>query len=53
VPVTVLIDGHPFVELPPAGRIVVRLGNHRSLLGTLPETTFFTRYRDTFVSSPI
>ena len=53
VPVTVLIDGHPFVELPPAGRIVVRLGSHRSLLGTLPETTFFTRYRETFVSSPI
>jgi NAD+ kinase len=50
VPATVLIDGHPFAEVPCAGRIVVRLGDHRSLLATLPETTFFTRYRETFVS---
>jgi NAD+ kinase len=48
VPVTVLIDGHVFGEVHPAGRVVVRLGLHRSLLATLPETTFFTRYRDTF-----
>jgi NAD+ kinase len=50
VPVTVLIDGHPFGEVPPAARIDVRLGAHRSLLATLPETTFFTRYRETFTS---
>jgi NAD+ kinase len=50
VAVTVLIDGHAFQEVQPAGRIVVRLGDHRSLLATLPETTFFTRYRETFVS---
>jgi NAD+ kinase len=48
VPVTVLMDGHPFTEVQPAGRIVVRLGAKRSPLATLPETTFFTRYRETF-----
>jgi NAD+ kinase len=50
VPVTVLVDGHQVAELPPAGRVVVELGAERSLLGTLPERTFFTRYRDTFGS---
>ena len=50
VSVTVLIDGHPFAEVQPAGRVVVGLGERSSLLATLPETTFFTRYRETFVS---
>ena len=50
VPVTVLIDGHAFGEVQTAGRIVVRLGERCSLLATLPETTFFTRYRETFVT---
>jgi NAD+ kinase len=50
VPVTVLIDGHAFDEVQSAGRVVVSLGDSRSLLATLPETTFFTRYRETFVS---
>jgi NAD+ kinase len=49
VPVTVLIDGHVFAEVQPSGRVVVGLGNSRSLLATLPETTFFTRYRETFI----
>ena len=48
VPVSVLVDGHAVAELAPAGRAVVRMGAERSLLGTLPETTFFTRYRDAF-----
>lgn len=48
VPVSVLVDGHAVGELAPAGRAVVRLGGERSLLGSLPETTFFTRYRDAF-----
>ncbi|MGZ4353742.1 MAG: NAD(+)/NADH kinase [Gaiellaceae bacterium] len=48
VPVSVLVDGHPVAELAPAGRAVVRLCGERSLLGTLPEATFFTRYRETF-----
>ncbi len=50
VPVSVLVDGHAVGELQPAGRGVVRLGDGRSLLGSLPETTFFTRYRQTFGS---
>jgi NAD+ kinase len=50
VPVSVLIDGHAIGEVGPAGRVVVRLGERHSLLATLPETTFFTRYRETFVS---
>jgi NAD+ kinase len=50
VPVTVLIDGHAFAEVQPSGRVVTRLGPMRSRLATLPETTFFTRYRETFGS---
>jgi NAD+ kinase len=50
VPVSVLSDGHAVAELQPAGRGVVRLGEGRSLLGSLPGTTFFTRYRETFGS---
>jgi hypothetical protein len=30
--------------------VIVRLGEQRSLLATLPETTFFARYRETFGS---
>jgi NAD+ kinase len=46
--VTALADGHVFSEIPPGGAIRVRLGPQRTLLGTLPETTFFSRYRTTF-----
>jgi NAD+ kinase len=46
----VLYDGHPLGEIPPSGRAVVRLGSERSLLATLPETTFFTRYHDVFTT---
>jgi NAD+ kinase len=48
VAVSVLVDGHVFHELPPDGRVTVRLGERRSLLATLPEATFFRRYRETF-----
>jgi hypothetical protein len=30
--------------------VTVRLAEARSLLATLPESTFFRRYRDTFAS---
>lgn len=50
VPVTVLVDGHAVGEIVTAGRVVVCLGEQRSLLATLPETTFFHRYRETFAS---
>lgn len=48
VAVSVLVDGHVFHELPPDGRVTIRLGERRSLLATLPEATFFSRYRETF-----
>ena len=37
----VLVDGHRAAELPPEARLAIRLGEQRSLLATLPETTFF------------
>jgi NAD+ kinase len=50
VPVVVLTDGHPLGEIPPAGRAAIRLGAESSLLATMPESTFFRRYRETFAS---
>ncbi len=46
--VTALADGHVFSEIPPGGTMRVRLGPQRTMLATLPETTFFSRYRKTF-----
>jgi NAD+ kinase len=46
--VTALADGHVFSEVAPGGSITVRLGPQRTLLATLPEETFFSRYRHTF-----
>jgi NAD+ kinase len=48
VGVTVLVDGHAVSSLEPAARLVVRLCRQRSLLASLPEVTFFRRYRETF-----
>jgi NAD+ kinase len=50
VPATALVDGHHVGELPPGGRAVARVGAQRSLLATLPEVTFFSRYRRAFAS---
>jgi NAD+ kinase len=50
VPATALVDGHRVAELPPGGRAVARVGAQRSLLATLPEVTFFSRYRRAFAS---
>ena len=50
VPVAVLVDGRPVGELGREERVVVRLGEQRSLLAVLPEATFFRRYRETFAS---
>jgi NAD+ kinase len=47
-----LVDGHRVGDIPPDGRLAIRLGEERSLLATLPETTFFGRYRDVFTSTP-
>jgi NAD+ kinase len=46
----VLVDGHRAGDLAPEGALSIRLGEQRSLLATLPETTFFSRYRETFTS---
>ena len=50
VGVTVLVDGHRFTELGEDERVTVRLGDRPALLATLPEATFFRRYRETFAS---
>jgi len=47
---TALVDGHRVADLAPGGRAVTRLGDQRSLLATLPEMTFFSRYSRTFAS---
>jgi NAD+ kinase len=44
----VLTDGHQSGDLAPERTLSIRLGEQRSLLATLPETTFFVRYRETF-----
>ncbi len=50
VPVTVLLDGHALAEVGFGAPIVIRLAEQSSLLATLPEATFFRRYRETFGS---
>ena len=50
VAATVLFDGRRLGEIPPAGSVSVRLGDRRSLLATLPDVTFFRRYRHTFTA---
>ncbi|MCP9486352.1 MAG: NAD(+)/NADH kinase [Gaiellaceae bacterium MAG52_C11] len=47
---TALVDGHRVADLPPGGRVIARIGEQRSLLATLPEATFFSRYSRTFAS---
>jgi NAD+ kinase len=46
--VALLVDGHRISDLEPGGEAAVALSDGRSLLATLPETTFFSRYRETF-----
>src|SRR6188472_573557 len=48
VPVVVLVDGHRVGEAPPGGRVTVRLGDAHTLLATLPDATFVSRYRAGF-----
>ena len=50
VEVAVLVDGHRVADVAVGGRIVGRLGAGRSLLATLPEVTFLSRYGRTFAS---
>jgi NAD+ kinase len=48
VPLAITLDGHPFEELGQGGAFRVRTDERRALLATLPERTFFRRYRETF-----
>jgi NAD+ kinase len=48
--VAVLVDGNRVSDLGSGGEARVTLSEGRSLLATLPETTFFSRYRETFSS---
>jgi len=50
VAASVLVDGHMLVEVGTDAPIRIGLGEQRSLLAVLPETTFFRRYRETFGS---
>ena len=50
VDVTLLADGHAVAKLSSGAGVTVRLGKKHSLLATLPEKTFFRRYRETFAS---
>jgi NAD+ kinase len=50
VNVVVLVDGHPLEEVGHDAPITVRLSDQLSRLATLPEATFFRRYRETFAS---
>jgi len=45
---TVLVDGVAVGTLPTGDEAIVRIGQQQSLLATLPEATFFTRYAATF-----
>jgi NAD+ kinase len=49
VDVTVIADGHPIATIGRDRVVTIRLGEQRSLLATLPETTFFRRFRETFI----
>ena len=48
VAVVVLVDGHRVGEAAPGGHVTVRLGDARTLLATLPDATFVSRYRERF-----
>jgi NAD+ kinase len=48
--VTVIVDGREVGKLERGEQVDVRLAEQSSLLATLPERTFFTRYRETFAS---
>jgi NAD+ kinase len=48
VEVALIVDGHEVGAIGEGGSVRVRLADAVSLLATLPEMTFFRRYRDTF-----
>ena len=48
VPINVIVDGHSMREVPPGGRVAVRLGDEWARLARIEGTSFFSRYRETF-----
>jgi NAD+ kinase len=48
VPVVVLVDGHRVGEAGRDESVTIRLGDARTLLASLPGTTFVSRYRGSF-----
>jgi NAD+ kinase len=48
--VTVIVDGQEVGTLAPGEEVDVRIAEQTSLLATLPDCTFFSRYRETFAS---
>jgi NAD+ kinase len=50
VAASVIADGQFVHELAPGEAVEARLSEQRSLLATLPESTFFSRYRRTFAA---
>ncbi|MCY4087012.1 MAG: NAD(+)/NADH kinase [Actinomycetia bacterium] len=50
VMVAVLVDGHRVGELASGEKLAVDVGAKRALLALLPNVTFFSRYREVFLS---
>lgn len=50
VPATVLVDGRVIGELGHGESLSVDVGHEKALLALLPEVTFFSRYREVFLS---
>ena len=50
VDIAVIVDGHSLAEVGDDAPVTVELGAQRTTLATLPEATFFRRYRETFGS---
>ena len=48
VPVVVLVDGHRVGEAARDESVTIRLGDAHTLLATLPDATFVSRYRESF-----
>jgi NAD+ kinase len=48
MPLALIADGQREGEIEPGAEVTVRLGEARSLLATLPDATFLTRFRSAF-----
>jgi len=51
VEATVVLDGQTIGTLSPAESLTVDVGQQKALLALLPEVTFFSRYREVFLSA--